>query len=413
MKETIDFGVIGCGLMGREFASASLRWLHLKGGIPRPRIIAACDTVEENLNWFRQDPDTRYFYRDHREMLESPEVEAVYCAVPHFLHAKVYGDVIRAGKHLLGEKPFGMDQAACLEIEQAMAENPDAFVRCTSEFPYYPAVQQMVSWYREGRFGKIIEVRSAVKHSSDMDINKPINWKRTVAANGAYGCMGDLGIHALHLPFRLGLMPRTVSAVLANLVRARRDAATGEWKPCETWDNALLLCEGENPAGDRFPMAFEMKRMAPGCANTVEYEIYGMEMSARFSTDDPNALRYTVSHGQEQAWARLPVGQKTLYPVITGGIFEFGFSDSLLQMLAAYVSELRGLPCPFGCLTPREARKSHELLTAALTAYETGRAVTLPPTEPDRWNAAPPDAESTRSCEASASGCRSAVPGSC
>ena len=377
MKDTVGFGVIGCGLMGREFAGASLRWLHLRGDIPRPRIIAACDTNEENLRWFEQDPDTHFFYRDYHEMLANPEIEAVYCAVPHFLHARVYCDVIRAGKHLLGEKPFGMDLAAFREIEKAMAERPDVFVRCTSEFPFYPAVQQMISWYREGKFGRIIEGRFAIRHSSDMDLHKPINWKRTLAYNGAYGCMGDLGIHVLHLPFRLGMMPSGVSAVLANLVRERPDARTGEMRPCETWDNALLLCEGENEAGDRFPLTFEMKRMAPGCGNTVEYEIDGMDLSARFSTDDPNALYYTVSHGQSQAWARLPVGQKTLYPVITGGIFEFGFSDSLLQMFAAYISELKGMPCAFGCFTPPEAKKSHELLTAALTAYEKGVTVSL------------------------------------
>lgn len=378
MRDTVAFGVIGCGLMGREFASASLRWAHLAGEIPRPRILAACDTREENLRWFERDPDTRFFYTDWREMLRNPEIEAVYCAVPHFLHEQIYSEVIRAGKHLLGEKPFGMDREAFRGIEKAMKEHPESFVRCTSEFPYYPAVQQMVSWFREGRFGRIIEARFAIRHSSDMDLNKPINWKRTLAANGAYGCMGDLGIHVQHLPFRLGLEPRRVNAVLANLVPERRDAETGEMRPCETWDNALLLCEGESREGDRFPMTFEMKRMAPGCGNTVEYEIYGMNMSAKFSTEDPNALRYTVSHGQAQAWARLPVGQKTLYPVITGGIFEFGFSDSLLQMFAAYVSEMKGMPCSFGCFTPEEAKKSHELLTAALTAYEKGVTVTLP-----------------------------------
>ncbi len=379
MKETVDFGIIGCGLMGREFASASLRWLHLGGNIPRPRVVAACDTDENNLNWFRKDPDTVSFYGDYRRLLEDPTIEAVYCALPHFLHARVYSDVIRSGKHLLGEKPFGMDMAAFGEIEKAMAERPDVFVRCTSEFPYYPAVQQMVSWFREGRFGRIIEVRSAIRHSSDMDVNKPINWKRTLSANGAYGCMGDLGIHVQHLPFRLGLMPVNVRAVLADLITERRDAATGEMRPCETWDNAILLCEGQAASGEKFPMTFEMKRMAPGCSNTVEYEIYGMDLSAKFSTDDPNALYYTVSRGQVQSWARLPVGQRTLFPTITGGIFEFGFSDSLLQMLAAYVSELKGLPCPFGCFTPSEAKKSHELLTAALTAYEKGVTVPLSP----------------------------------
>lgn len=209
-----------------------------------------------------------------------------------------------------------------------------------------------------------------------MDLTKPINWKRQRAANGEYGCMGDLGIHTQHLPFRLGLRPVTVSAQLANLVKTRPDAQ-GNPVPCETWDNALLLCEGEDGAGDRFPMTFEMKRMAPGCTNSVEYEIDGLKMSARFSTDDPNAVYYTQAVGREQAWARLVVGQKTLYPVITGGIFEFGFSDSLLQMFAAYVSELRGLPCEFGCFTPDEALRGHQLLTGALASYTERRVVEL------------------------------------
>lgn len=374
--DSVRFGVIGCGLMGREFASASMRWLHLTAPIPRPVIIAACDLSDENLDWFRQVPDTKYFYHDYAELLANPEVEAVYCAVPHHLHAKVYGDIIRAGKHLIGEKPFGMDLDAFAEIEKAMEEHPKVFVRSASEFPFYPAVQQMIRWYREGSFGRIIEARFAIKHSSDMNLKKPINWKRTLSANGEYGCMGDLGIHTQHLPFRLGMLPETVFAQLANLVKERPDR-DGNMVPCETWDNALLSCRGATPDGEDFPMAFEMKRMAPGCTNTVEYEIYGLNMSARFSTDDPNAIHYTQAVGSEQAWSRLVLGQKALFPVITGGIFEFGFSDSLLQMFAAFISELRGLPCEFGCFTPAEVKQSHQLLTAALLSHKEQRAVAL------------------------------------
>ena len=374
--KNVNFAVIGCGLMGREFASVSMRWLHLLGNLPRPVILAACDLNDDNLNWFKQVPDCKYFYHDYQEMLANPEIEAVYCAVPHHLHAKVYGDVIRAGKHLIGEKPFGMDLEAMQQIEAAMAEHPNVFVRCASEFPFYPAAQQMIKWYREGAFGQIIEAKFTIKHSSDMDLKKPINWKRMKAANGEYGCMGDLGIHTQHLPFRLGFKPIDVSAYLANIAKQRPDQ-DGNMVPCETWDNAILMCRTTNENGDEFPMQLEMKRMAPGCTNTVEYEIYGINMSAKFTSDDPNAIRYTQAVGREQAWARLVIGQKTQFPVITGSIFEFGFSDSLLQMFAAFVSELRGLPCSFGCFRPDEAMRSHQLLTAALESFETKRTVEL------------------------------------
>lgn len=375
-EQTVSFGVIGCGLMGREFASASLRWLHLLGDLPRPVILAACDTNEENLNWFRRDPDTKYFYSDYHEMLQNPEIEAVYAAVPHHLHAKVYGDVIRAGKHLIGEKPFGLDREAFGEIQRAMDERKDVLVRCSSEFPFYPAVQKMVEWYKSGAFGQIIEAKFAIKHSSDMDLTKPINWKRTLSANGEYGCMGDLGIHTQHLPFRLGIQPLRVSAQLANIAKQRPNE-DGCLVPCETWDNAILLCDGVDASGDEFPLTFEMKRMAPGCTNTVEYEIYGMNLSAKFSSDDPNAIHFTRNDGREQAWSRLVVGSKPAFATITGSIFEFGFSDSLLQMFAAFVAELRGLPCPFACFKPEEAQLSHRVLTAALLSQKEKRSVAV------------------------------------
>ena len=77
VEKTIKFGVIGCGLMGREFASASMRWLHLQTDLPRPQIIAACSRTDKSLDWFRRVPDTRYFYHDYHELLENPEVEEI------------------------------------------------------------------------------------------------------------------------------------------------------------------------------------------------------------------------------------------------------------------------------------------------------------------------------------------------
>ena len=43
MKKKIRFGIIGCGLMGREFASAAARWCHLTEDFAIPEIIGVCD----------------------------------------------------------------------------------------------------------------------------------------------------------------------------------------------------------------------------------------------------------------------------------------------------------------------------------------------------------------------------------
>ena len=45
--EPVRFGVIGCGLMGREFASVSMRWLHLACELPRPCLLYTSDAADD------------------------------------------------------------------------------------------------------------------------------------------------------------------------------------------------------------------------------------------------------------------------------------------------------------------------------------------------------------------------------
>lgn len=377
--KTIKFGVVGCGLMGREFASAAARWCHLLCDLPRPEIIAVCDLNEQARKWFCDNvPSVRLATSDIREILADPEVEAVYCAVPHNLHQKFYVDIINSGKHLMGEKPFGIDLAANRAILAAAAAHPESVIRCSSEFPYYPAAQELVRDLRSGRFGKVIEVRSSFCHSSDMDINKPINWKRRVETNGEYGCMGDLGLHTEHLPFRMGWIPERVYASLSNIVTKRPDGSGG-YADCLTWDNAHLICDIHDGSGGYFPMHLETKRLCPGATNRWSIEVDGLDYSAKFSTDDPGAYWYTQSVGREQAWCRLNIGYKPMIPTVTGGIFEFGFTDAILQMWAAFIAEVAGRKdeITFGCLRPEETELSHRLQTAALLSHRERRSVSL------------------------------------
>jgi predicted dehydrogenase len=373
---TIPFGIIGCGLMGREFAGAAARWGVLSADIARPQVVAACDVNPANLEWFRKNVPGAKVFSDHREMLVRGGVEAVYVAVPHNLHERIYTDAIEAGKHLMGEKPFGMDMAQNGAILASLARHPGVFARCASEFPYYPAMQLLIRWIKEGRFGRVLELRAGFRHSSDMDVNKPINWKRTASVCGEYGCMGDLGIHTQHVPFRMGFLPKGVYARLDKFVSARPDGKGGS-APCDTWDNATLVCDAAGPDGLPFTMYLETKRMAPGCTNDWYFELYGMKASARFTTSNPNVFSYTADWGREQAWANVNVGHKPIVPTVTGSIFEFGFTDAILQMWAAFMLELEGKPVAFGCFTPEETRLSHALQTAALRSHAEDKAIAI------------------------------------
>lgn len=380
-KKQIRFGIIGLGLMGREFGSAAARWCHLLDLDFEPVITGICDTNETMFGWFQSNFDTiQIATTNYHDLLDSSDIDAIYCAVPHNLHQQVYTDIVRAGKHLLGEKPFGIDQAANAAILNVIAQHPDVLVRCSSEFPFYPGAQRVIQAINENSFGQIIEVEAGFLHSSDIDPNKKINWKRMIDVNGEYGCMGDLGLHVFHIPLRVGWMPNNVRSLLSNIVTERWNAS-GEKVPCETWDNATLACEVRTDSA-AFPMTLKTYRIAPGETNTWYIHITGTAFSIRYSTRYPKSLltmRY--NSGQPQIWGEESLGYQSAYPAITGGIFEFGFPDSLLQMWAAFCDELtngrENMSQPFYCATPEETRQHHQVLTAALASNKQRQVITL------------------------------------
>ena len=198
--------------------------------------------------------------------------------------------------------------------------------------------------------------------------------------NGEYGCMGDLGMHACHVVFRAGWIPRNVRAILSNIIPQRPDGK-GNMVPCETWDNAMLLCETRNPnSGQTFPWTFKTQRIAPGEKNTWYFEVLGTKSSVKFSTKQINTLHILEYNGGDQIWQIVDMGHETAFKSITGGIFEIGFSDLILQMWAAFLYELdNGKPeTKFsGCVTPKETALSHRLFTAALKSQSSAETVEL------------------------------------
>lgn len=331
------------------------------------------------MDWFRHNFNLSLTTTDYRQLIAHPEVEAVYCAVPHNLHEQVYVDILRAGKHLFGEKPFGIDQSANRVILEEIGRHPDLFVRCVSQFAFYPGAYRIFQWMSEGRFGRIISAEAGFLHSSDLDPRKPINWKRQIAFNGEYGCMGDLGFHILYLPLRFGWMPRSLRALLSKIVTQRPDKE-GNLVPCETWDNAVLACDVNN-GGCAFPMLLATKRIAPGNQNTWYIKIEGTEFSAQYSLQNPKQIAYLpYVSGSPQAWHVQDLAHQSAYASITGHIFEFGASDAMLQMIAAFCDELlhgSAMQQPLYCATPDETARSHAIFSAALTSQRQDSVVQL------------------------------------
>lgn len=365
--KTVNIGIIGGGLMGKEAASAFGRWFALNDFPVRVALTAVCDLNPEVLSWYNAIPTVELITTDYKELLVHPNIDVVYVALPHNLHQKYYLEVLEAGKDLLAEKPFGIDLDAALEIKTA-ADRLGRFVRCSSEMPFLPGPQRVMQEVNSGRIGEIIEIKAGFLHSSDLDQTKPINWKRQTQFCGEIGVMGDLGMHVLHVPLRLGWKPKRLYAQLQKIITERPDGKGGR-AVCDTWNNATLNTQVEIGT-EEVPMTLEMKRIAPGETNTWYIEVLGTKGGVKYSTKDTKAL-WTFTCEGEQLWQRTDLGFKGMpFPTITGGIFEPGFPDCFMQMLAAYIAEREGLlKDRFGCVTPQEALDSHYVFNAALKSF--------------------------------------------
>ena len=368
-----NVAIVGGGLMGREVAAAIARWPALLDHPVKPSLTAVCDVDERARDWFDRFDTVKNKVADYRDLLADELVDVVYVAVRHDLHEDIYTDVIATGKGLLGEKPFGIDLASAGRIVAAIDSTSGSFVRCSSELPFLPAAQEVIRTIRSGSLGDVIEVTNTFGHSSDFDLTKPISWKRQKKFCGEAGVMNDLGMHVLHIPLRFGWFPQTVYAVLQDLVPTRADKS-GSPVACDTFENATLLTSVESVKRS-FPMRLEMKRLDPGQMNTWTVRVLGMAGSVEYSTRQPKTVRVCRQDGARQDWREVEAGSQSVFATVTGGIFEAGFSDAVLQMLASFLAEWAGeLDDRFGCVTPHEALASHRVWDAALRSHATGTA---------------------------------------
>jgi hypothetical protein len=209
MKTEIRFGVIGCGLMGREFASA------LPAGATCSTWISARDhrrlrhqpgptLVREQLPSVRSRPPTTapcWRPRGRRGLLRGAAQPA---------RGDLHRDIICAGKHLMGEKPFGIDlppttpswlHRAAPQVLRALLVRVPVLPGRTSGWRMIERRPPSADHRGQRRF---LALRATWTHQADQLEAHGGQF------NGEYGCMGDLGMHACHVPFRAGWVPRNV-----------------------------------------------------------------------------------------------------------------------------------------------------------------------------------------------------------
>lgn len=107
-KATLGIGVIGLGT-GR-------RYLEALCGMRDARLVSICDTNEERLRAYAAQYGVAEAHTSYRRMLQNPEVDAVCVCTPDHLHRDMVIDALRAGRHVLCEKPLALHTDECRDM---------------------------------------------------------------------------------------------------------------------------------------------------------------------------------------------------------------------------------------------------------------------------------------------------------
>jgi predicted dehydrogenase len=111
------------------------------------------DTMAQALNIPRA-------YADYDELLADPEIDAIYNPLPNHLHVPWSIKAIQAGKHLLCEKPLGLNSADVSKLLDVAAQHPQIKVMEAFMYRFHPQWQRTLQLVREGRIGQVRHIHS-------------------------------------------------------------------------------------------------------------------------------------------------------------------------------------------------------------------------------------------------------------
>lgn len=235
-------------------------------------------------------------YGDLDELLADDAVDVVHVTSPNHAHYAQVLAILRAGKHVICEKPLAMTSAESAEmVEVARASGRIAAVCYNIRF--YPLNQQAHGMVAAGEIG---DIRFVSGHYHQDWLAKPTdwNWRLVAEEGGALRSVGDIGTHWVDLTsFVTGMKAEAVMAELATFIPERQkptgpietfSSAVGNTQtvPIATDDAAMIIIR--YPNGARGVMSTSQINM--GRKNALHWDIAGASASAAWDSEVPDHL---------------------------------------------------------------------------------------------------------------------------
>ncbi len=199
----IKWGVLSTAKIGTEkVIPAMQQGKHSKIIAIASRNIVKATSAAEKLNIPKA-------YGSYEELLNDPDVEAVYISLPNHLHVDWTIKCLESGKHVLCEKPLGLNFTDALRIENALKNYPDLKVMEAFMYRFHPQMEKTKKLISSGRIGRLINIQTMFSYFN----NNPDDIRNNPDIGG--GGLLDIGCYCISISrYLFGSEPKRVSAFL-------------------------------------------------------------------------------------------------------------------------------------------------------------------------------------------------------
>ena len=305
----IRWGIIGCGDVAKKRVARAIQ------NDANSKLGAVCRRDETKLQSFAEEFGVSVATTSADEVINSPEIDAVYIATPVNLHRPQTVAAAAAGKHVLVEKPMAMSTAECNEMIAA-CDTADVRLGVAYYRPFYPVVHRMQELVQSGEIGKVLSVSATTCTPFAIDTDEDGYWRVLPEAGGG-GALMDIGSHRLDLFLRMFGSVADVKAQCSTVAASYQadDVSTLALRFESGIHGLLHCCFGSSTDPDEFAI---------------------LGANGRLVSRPLNGGELIIEHGREQIIEQHPPASNFNSPLIAD------FSAAILESRAPLITGKSG-----------------------------------------------------------------------
>lgn len=288
-QKIIRIGIIGFGSMGKTHAFAVQSLPYYYAADFRAEIAGVTTRSMEKSQAVCRDFGFDVAAVSEDTLINDPTIDVIDVCTPNRCHRDTILKAIRAGKHILCEKPLASTAEEALEIAEAVKahEKSGKVSGVVFNNRNHAAILRAKQLIAEGALGNILSFRADYLHDSCLDPEKSAGWKQDATVCGKGGVLYDLGSHVLDLVYYLCGRYHSVTALSQIAFPTRRGMDGRPWET-DASEAFYLLAELECGAVGTVTAS----KLTSGANDDLTVEVFGTKGSLRFSLMDPNYLYF-------------------------------------------------------------------------------------------------------------------------